>query len=163
MCTLKSAPVLIILKTVFDVEKCLAPRQGLSRRMQFFLWFIDFTSERDSYAHFLFVCLFYEYKRMHIRDMKVKWKWRDIRPSMVTNTRNLCCAINPSKVGTHSSEQTHREHTPGAVGRHLCCGTWGGVGGLLSCSRATQSWYWRWKRALHIDSPHLQFNTSPNL
>ncbi len=29
---LKSTPALIFIKTVFDVEKCLASRQGLSRR-----------------------------------------------------------------------------------------------------------------------------------
>ncbi len=33
------------------------------------------------------------------------WKWRDMCPSMVTHTRNLCSAFNPSKV------HTHREHT----------------------------------------------------
>ncbi len=38
-------------------------------------------------------------------------KWRDIRPSMVTHTRNLCSAINPSKVHTHSSEHTHTVKT----------------------------------------------------
>ncbi len=34
--------------------------------------------------------------------------------------------IYPSKVHTHSSE-----HTPGAVGSHLCCGTRGAVGGSV--------------------------------
>ncbi len=84
-----------------------------------------------------------------------KWKWRDMQPSMVTHTRNLCSAFNPSKVHTHSSEHahththtqqwthTHREHTPGAVGSHLCCGARGAAGGSVSCSRAPQSWYWR--------------------
>ncbi len=41
----------------------------------------------------------------------------------------LC--IYPSKcthtaVNTHT--HTHHEHTPGAVGSHLCCGAWGAVG-----------------------------------
>ncbi len=40
-----------------------------------------------------------------------KWKWCDIRPSMVTHTRNLCSAFNPSKVHTHSSEHTHTMNT----------------------------------------------------
>ncbi len=34
-----------------------------------------------------------------------KWSdvtWRDIRPSMVTHTRNLCSAFNPSNVHTHT-------------------------------------------------------------
>ncbi len=62
---------------------------------------------------------------------------------MVTHTWNLCSAFNPSKVHTHSSEHTHThthththsEHTPGAVGSHLCCGARGAVG-FFSCSRA---------------------------
>ncbi len=37
----------------------------------------------------------------------IMWKWRDIQPSMVTLTQNLCSALNPSKVHTHSSENTH--------------------------------------------------------
>ncbi len=36
-----------------------------------------------------------------------KWSESDIRPSMVTHTRNSCSAFNPSKVHTHSSEHTH--------------------------------------------------------
>ncbi len=40
-----------------------------------------------------------------------KWKWRDIRPSMVTHTRNLCSAFDPSKVHTHSSEHTNTVNT----------------------------------------------------
>ncbi len=47
---------------------------------------------------------------------------------MVTHTRNLFSAINPSKVHIHSSEHPHREPTPGAVGSHLCCGAWGAFG-----------------------------------
>ncbi len=34
---LKSTPTFIFIKTVFDVEKCLASRQGLSRRTHFLL------------------------------------------------------------------------------------------------------------------------------
>ncbi len=40
--------------------------------------------------------------------------WRDILPSMVTHTRNLCSAFNPSKVHTHSSEQTFILWHPGS-------------------------------------------------
>ncbi len=87
--------------------------------------------------------------------------WHDIWPSMVTNTRNLCSAFNPSTVHTHSSEYTHgavnththsehsehthtltvnththtHTHTHGAVGSHLCCGARGAVGGSVPCSR----------------------------
>ncbi len=70
---------------------------------------------------------------------EIKWKWRDIQPSMVTHTQNSCSACNPSKVNTHRSE-----HTPGAVGSRLCCGARGSVGGSVPCSRAPQSWYWGW-------------------
>ncbi len=50
----------------------------------------------------------------------------------------LVLCIYPSQVHTHSSENTHREHTPEAVGSHLCSGNRGEVWG---CSRALQSWY----------------------
>ncbi len=53
-----------------------------------------------------------------------KRKGRDVWPSMVTHTRNLCSAFNPSKcphtavsseqTHTHTHTHTHREHTPGA-------------------------------------------------
>ncbi len=39
------------------------------------------------------------------------WKRHYIRPSMVTHTWNLCSAINPSKVHTHSSEHAHTPWT----------------------------------------------------
>ncbi len=80
-----------------------------------------------------------------------RWKWRDIQPSMVIHNRNLCSAINPSKVHTHNSEHTHththHEHIPGAVGSHLCCGEQLGFGALL---KGTSLWFWGWrKRAVH--------------
>ncbi len=82
-------------------------------------------------------------------NLKVTWTWRDMWPSMVTHTRNLCYAFNPSKVHTHSSE-----HTPGAVGSHLCCCARGAVGGSVPCSRAPQSWYWGWREsAVHSLPP----------
>ncbi len=79
-------------------------------------------------------------------------KWSDIQPSMVTHTRNLCSAFNPSKC-THTAVNTHREHTPGAVGSHLCCGARGAVGGSVPCSRAPQSWYWGWRECWTAGRP----------
>ncbi len=46
------------------------------------------------------VCIFL-YKVKHFL------KWRDIRPSMVTHTQNLCSAFNPSKVHTQLWTHTH--------------------------------------------------------
>ncbi len=55
---------------------------------------------------------------------------------------------------THTAVNTH---TPGAVGSHLCCGARGAVGGSVPCSRAPQSWYWRWREHCSFTPPHLQF------
>ncbi len=82
-----------------------------------------------------------------------KWKWRDMWPSMVTHTRNLCSAFNPSKcTNTAVNTHTHREHTPRAVGSQ-CCGTQGAAGGSVPCSRAPQSWYWRWRERWTFTPP----------
>ncbi len=72
---------------------------------------------------------------------------------MVTHTRNSCSAFNPSKVHTRSREHTHCEHTPGAVGSHLCCGARGAVGSSVPCSRAPQSWYWEWRERCTFTPP----------
>ncbi len=73
---------------------------------------------------------------------------------MVTHTRNWSSAFNPSKC-THtavSSEHTHCEHAPGAVGSH-CSSARGAVGGSVPCSRAPQSWYWRWRECCSFTIP----------
>ncbi len=72
----------------------------------------------------------------------------NIRPSMVTHTRIECSVINPSKVHTHSSEHTQREHThthQWAVNP----ATLGSSQGSVSCSVVVL----RMKRALYIHSP----------
>ncbi len=65
------------------------------------------------------------------------------------------CALHLT-VNTH----THREHTPGEVGSHLCCGPRGAVGGSVSFSRAHQSWYWRWRERCTFTPPHPTYNSS---
>ncbi len=73
-----------------------------------------------------------------------EWKWNDVWSSMLTHALNLCSAFNPFKC-SHTVVNTHREHTPLAVGNQ-CCGAWGAVGGLVPCSRVSpQSWYWKWR------------------
>ncbi len=87
--------------------------------------------------------------------MYVKWKWPDIRLSLVTHTRNLCSAVNPSIVYTHSSEHTHNVNTTRTVGSHLCCGTRGAVGGSVPCSREPQSWFWGWRERCTFTPPTI--------
>ncbi len=73
---------------------------------------------------------------------------------MVTHTRNWSSAFNPSKC-THtevSSEHTHCEHTPGAVGSHYSSAR-GAIGGSVPCSRSPQSWYWRWRECCSFTIP----------
>ncbi len=73
---------------------------------------------------------------------------------MVTHTRNWSSAFNPSKC-THravSSEHTHCEHAPRAVGSH-CSSARGAVGGSVPCSRAPQSWYWGWRECCSFTIP----------
>ncbi len=72
----------------------------------------------------------------------------------MTHTRNWSFAFNPSKC-THtavSSEHTHCEHAPGAVGSH-CSSARGAIGGSVPCSRAPQSWYWRWRECCSFTIP----------
>ncbi len=74
--------------------------------------------------------------------------------SMTTHTQNWSSAFNPSKC-THtavSSEHTHCGHAPGAVGSH-CSSARGAIGGSVPCSRAPQSWYWRWRECCSFTVP----------
>ncbi len=122
-------------------------------------------SEADAFLYSaVFIC-WSVYKCMSdafLRRSEIKeWKGRDVWPSMVTHTRNLCSAFNPSKCNNkHTHTPPHTENThPEQWACILYCGTRGAVGGSVPCSRAPQSWYWG--RALYIHSPHLQF--LPNL
>ncbi len=66
------------------------------------------------------------------------------------------CALHlshPKCTHTQQWTHTHREHTPGAVGSHLCCGAQGAVGGSVPCSRAPQSWYWGWRECCTFTPP----------
>ncbi len=83
---------------------------------------------------------------------KWKWKWRDIRPSMVTHTRNLCSAFNPSKC-THTAVNSHTEQWAAIYAA--------AVGGSVPCSRAPQSWYWRWRERCTFTPP--TYNRDSNL
>ncbi len=79
---------------------------------------------------------------------KLHYDYLRVGSCMVTHTRNLCSAFNLSKVHTHSSE-----HTPWAVGSHLCCSAREAVGGSVPCSRVPQSWYWGWRERSTFTPP----------
>ncbi len=75
---------------------------------------------------------------------------------MVTNTQNLCS--NPSKVQTHSSEHTNTPWThTRSSGQSFMLQRPGSSWGSVPCSRAPQSWYWRWRECWTFTPPHLQF------
>ncbi len=75
--------------------------------------------------------------------LPLKWKWSDVRPSMMSHTRNLCSAFNPSKC-THTAVNTHTPWThTRSSGQPMLQhpGSSWGFGALLRVS--LQSWYWR--------------------
>ncbi len=104
-----------------------------------------FRTQSKFYLYQIYIFVF-------ISKCSKKWKWRNIRPSMVTHTRNACSAFNPFTVHTHSSE-----HTPGAVGSHLCCGKCGEQLGVWCLAQGHLRRGIEMERALDIHSPHLQF------
>ncbi len=50
--------------------------------------------------------------------------------------RNSCSTFTHPSAHTQQWTHTHHEHTPGAVGSHLCHGARGAVVGSVPCSRA---------------------------
>ncbi len=86
-----------------------------------------------------------------------KWKWSDIRPSMVTHTRNLCSAFDPSKVHTHSSEHTHTVNTHPEQWAAIYAAAPGEQLGVRCLAQGHLSRGIEGERALYIHSPHLQF------
>ncbi len=86
-------------------------------------------------------------------------KWSEVmtfRPSMVTHTRNLCSAINPSKVRTHSSEHTHTVNTHPEQLAAIYAAEPGSSWGFGALLKGTSVVVLKVERALDIHSPHLQ-------
>ncbi len=111
-------------------------------------WIVYFEFWRNAEASF-------SIETMLILGMwsEVKWRdvtWCDIQPSMVTHTQISCSAF------THPSAHTHREHTHGAVGSHLCGGAAGSSWGFGALLKGTSVVVLKVGRALYIHSPHLQ-------
>ncbi len=85
-----------------------------------------------------------------------KWKWHTTKYGDPYSEFVLC--IYPiqsayTQQWTHTHTHTHREHTPGAVGSHLCCSARGAVGGSVPCSRAPQSWCGGWRECCTFTPP----------
>ncbi len=85
--------------------------------------------------------------------IKVEVTWH------TAHTQNLCSAINPSKVHTHSSEHTH---TPGiqnrSSGQPFMLRRPGSIWGFSALLKGpTSVVVLSVERALEIHSPHLQF------
>ncbi len=78
---------------------------------------------------------------------KWMWKWCDIKPSMVTHTRNSCSAFTHPKC-THPAVNTHT-HTPWthtrSSGQPFMLRCLGGSWGFGALHKGTSSWYWRWR------------------
>ncbi len=97
----------------------------------------------------------------HGAAMLWKWKWSEsdvtFRPSMVTHTRNLCSAINPSKVRTHTAVNTHTPWThTRSSGQPFMLRSPGSSWGFGALLKGTSVVVLRVERALYIHSPHLQ-------
>ncbi len=88
---------------------------------------------------------------------KWKWKWRDMWPSMVTHTQNLCSAFNPSKC-THTAVNTHTPWThTRSSGQPFMLRRLGSSWGFGALLKDTSVVVLKVERALYIHSPHLQF------
>ncbi len=99
----------------------------------------------------------------HWTEENFKVTWRDMWPSMVTHTRNLCSAFNPSKVHT----QTVNTHTPWthtrSSGQPFMLRCPGSSWGFSLLKGLTSVVVLKVERALDIHSPHLQFLPDPRL
>ncbi len=101
----------------------------------------------------------YSSERRKSNKPRMSWGWvneSDVTYDQVWWPILGICALHlthPKCTHTAVNTHTHRGHTPGAVGSHLCCGAWGAVGGSVSCSRAPQSWYWGWRERCTFTPP----------
>ncbi len=99
-----------------------------------------------------------KHRKSQIVMIYKKIKWRDIRPSMLTHTWNLCSAFNPSKVHTHSSEHTHTHGTHSwSSGKPFMLWRPGSSWEFSALLKSTSVMVLRVERALYVHSPHLQF------
>ncbi len=97
-----------------------------------------------------------------------KWKWHTTKYGDPYSEFVLCIwpiqsAHTQQWTHTHREHTHSSEHTPGAVGSHLCCGARGAVGGSVSCSRTPQSWYWRRRESTVHSLPPPTIPAGPRL
>ncbi len=89
-----------------------------------------------------------------------KWKWCDIRPSMVTHWICALQLTHPKCTHTAVNTPTPWTHTRSS-GQPFMLRLRGAVGGLVPCSRIPQSL--RVERALYIHSPRPTIPAGPRL
>ncbi len=96
---------------------------------------------------------------VHLFALKRSWLHRDVKYLLLrfkgllvkvmwcnTYSELVLCIYPIHSAPTQQWTHTHSEHTPGAVGSHLCWGARGAVGGLVPC-------YWRWQERCTFTPP----------
>ncbi len=79
---------------------------------------------------------------------------------LVTHTRNLCSAFNPSKC-THTAVNTHT-HTVNTHPEQWAANGVGAVGVSMPCSRVSPlSWYWGWRERWLFTPPTYNRISNP--
>ncbi len=98
-----------------------------------------------------------QYLRKYISDVtygQVWWPILGICALHLTHPKCTHTAVNTHTVNTHPEQWTHTQQwTHTRSSGHLCCGARGAVGGSVPCSRAPQSWYWRWRESCTFTPP----------
>ncbi len=92
-----------------------------------------------------------------VQKVKVKWySQHKVNSQEWWPILGICSLHLPIQVHTHRAVNTHTMNTHPEQWTAINAEAPGEqLRGLVPCSKAPQSWYWRWKRVLYY--PHLQF------
>ncbi len=121
------------------------PDAAAPLRLAFLKAFLDFGTKLpfltlDFRLGFLCCYWSFHHNNNNVMYCQVWWPILEIGPLHLTH---------PS---AHTQQWVVCSHTPGAVGSH-CSSARGAVGGSVPCSRAPQSWYWRWRECCSFTIP----------
>ncbi len=106
--------------------------------------YTGFSKHTHTYTYIYIYIYNYLLSEVKVTYSQVWWPILGIRALHLPIQEHTHIAVN-----TH----THCEHTPGAVGSHLCCGTQGAVGGSVPCSRAPRRGFEGGESAVHSLPP----------